>query len=99
MRRVSLAGAVVAAVAVVALALVAIQSAAPTANAQILPPSRFYGTVTVDGTAATAGTVRGEIGSTICGTAAINPGLGGGLNYDINVSHSSELTGCGSDGA
>ena len=98
MRKLSLAGAVMAAVALVALALVTIQSAAPTANAQILPPSRFYGTVTVDGSAATAGTVRGKVGGNICGTATISD-LGGGLNYDIQVKHSSEQTGCGSDNA
>jgi len=89
----------VAAVALVALILVSLQSAAPTANAQILPPSGFYGTVTVDGTAATAGTLRGKVGGNICGTASIDPGLGGGLNYTIQVKHSSDQAGCGSDGA
>ena len=99
MRRLSLAGAVVAAVALVALAAVTLQSAAPTANAQILPPSRFYGTVTVDGTAATSGTLNGLIGGKVCGTASINPGLGNGLNYDIQVKDSSEEPNCGSLGA
>ncbi len=76
-----------------------VQSSAPTANAQLLDPSRFFGIVTVDGMVASTGTLTAMIGTTICGTASIDPGLGGGLNYDIQVKHNSQQTGCGSDGA
>ncbi len=97
MRTTTIAGVVLGAVALAVLALVIFQSSAPTANAQILPPSKFSGTVTKDGSAPAIGTtLQAKVGGNVCGTTQIAD-IGGGVNYIIDVKHSSDQAGCGTD--
>ncbi|MER3419934.1 MAG: hypothetical protein C4290_05120, partial [Chloroflexota bacterium] len=79
--------------------LALVLGAAP-AGAQ-LPPTRVFGTVTVDGRTALAGTVvQAFIGEKLCGEGVVRrisdelP-----LGYVVDVAGASQIEGCGTDGA
>jgi hypothetical protein len=66
------------------------------ARAQATPPARFYGSATIDGAPAVAGTVvQAFVGGAVCGTGAVNPGSG----YSVDVASATSRSGCGIDGA
>lgn len=73
---------------------------APTAVAQ-LPPTRVFGTVTVGGRPAPAGTVvQALIGEKVCGEGVvrrISDDLP--LGYVVDVAGATQVEGCGTDGA
>jgi hypothetical protein len=73
---------------------------APTAVAQ-LPPTRVFGTVTVGGQPAPAGTVvQALIGEKVCGEGVvrrISDDLP--LGYVVDVAGATQVEGCGTDGA
>jgi len=77
-------------------AVAMIASAGVTAvHAQPTPPTRFFGTATLDGKPAPDGTtITASIGSTSCGTGSVTGG-----NYQVDVASASTRPGCGTDGA
>lgn len=65
-------------------------------TAQPSPPTRFYGSVTVDGVGAAAGTaVRAFVGEKDCTTQTFPVGAG---QYAIETAHTSQVAGCGTPG-
>jgi hypothetical protein len=61
-----------------------------------VPPDRFFGSVTLDGTPAPAGTsVVATIGGVSCGTTTVKSDS----TYVLDVVSSNETAGCGTDGA
>ena len=86
-------GALVAAVvALLSSAMVATVSAQPPP----IPPDRFFGSVTLNGTAAPAGTsVTATIGGTACGSVTVKADS----TYVLDVPSSNQTTGCGTEGA
>ena len=78
-----------------AAALLAGVFVASTAAAQQFPPNRFFGTVTVNGQAASTGTtVTAKIGDTDCGTTTVTSGG----NYVIDVPGVTINPNCGRNG-
>lgn len=78
-----------------AAALLAGVFVASTAAAQQFPPNRFFGTVTVNGQAASSGTpVTAKIGDTDCGTTTVTSGG----NYVIDVPGVTINPNCGRNG-
>jgi hypothetical protein len=83
---------VAAVVALISSLMVATVSAQPPP----IPPDRFFGNVTLDGTPAPAGTaVVATIGGVVCGQATVKADS----TYVLDVVSSNETTGCGTDGA
>lgn len=83
--------------AAVLLAGVAIQAATVAAQA---PPTRFYGSVTVNGAPAEVGTVvEGYVNGLLCGQGVVAE-LGDpiGIGYILDVNADSFQPGCGMDG-
>jgi hypothetical protein len=77
-----------------ALALVA-AAGVSAVHAQPTPPTRFFGTATVDGRPAPDGTtVTAFVGTNACGTGTV---MGGA--YTVDVASASTRSGCGTDGA
>ncbi len=73
-------------------------SAPRSVASQAAPPTRFYGTLTIDGQPAAAGTaVRAFIGTTDC-TSPTSLSVPAG-NYTVDVAGGGQIPGCGSDGA
>lgn len=73
--------------------------AAQAGRAQMSPPNRFYGSLTIDGAPAPAGTqVRAFIGDIDCTTPREPFAVPAG-QYAVEVAHGSQIPGCGSDGA
>jgi hypothetical protein len=69
------------------------------AAAQPTPPTRFFGTVTVNGQPAASGaTVQARVGSNVCGTGNVTVS-GNASNYVVDVASASTQPGCGTDGA
>src|SRR6266498_199908 len=69
------------------------------ASAQPTPPTRFFGTVTLNGQPAPSGaTVQARVGTNACGTATVTAS-GGTSNYVVDVASASTTPGCGTDGA
>ncbi|MBI2760154.1 MAG: hypothetical protein HYX51_01845 [Chloroflexi bacterium] len=66
-----------------------------TVGAQPTPPTRFFGSAQVGGTAATDGTtVTAMIGTNSCGAGTVTGG-----QYSVDVASTSTKPGCGTDGA
>lgn len=64
------------------------------ASAQISPPTRVFGTATLNGQPAPSGAqVQARIGTTVCGTGTV----GQGGNYVVDVASSSQTAGCGNN--
>lgn len=64
-------------------------------HAQPTPPTRFFGTATVDGRPAADGTtVTASVGTNACGTGQVTGGA-----YTVDVASASTRSGCGTDGA
>lgn len=65
------------------------------------PPSRFVGSVTVNGVAATTGTViEGRVGSATCGTTTVFQASGQARYVlDVPAADAASAPGCGTDGA
>jgi hypothetical protein len=86
---------VVAFAAVCALLLVSFAAA----QAPPQPPSRFVGTVAVNGTPAASGTVvEARIGGTSCGTGTVFIEAGQS-RYVVDVAAAASTAGCGADGS
>lgn len=84
--------------AVVVLLLASFASTLHSVEAQPpVPPLRAYGSVTLDGATAPAGTVvSAQIGGVECGSATV---VVGDPAYTLDVVSSAEITGCGSAAA
>jgi hypothetical protein len=84
---------------VLVAATVAILSSlmAATVSAQpAMPPARFFGKATLDGTPAPAGTnITATIGGNVCGQITVKADS----TYVLDVVDSNTTTGCGTDGA
>ncbi len=91
---------IAAATALVAVAAIGFNGGAETADAQVLPPARFFGTVTVDGAAAPIGSaVRAKVDGNVCGQTTVVSITGVGTNaYIVDVVHSGFTAGCGDVG-
>jgi hypothetical protein len=77
-----------------ALAMVA-AAGVSAVHAQPTPPTRFFGTVTLDGRAAPDGTaITAFIGTNNCGSGTVTGGA-----YTVDVASASTKAGCGTDGA
>ncbi len=64
------------------------------AAAQPLPPTRFFGTVTLDDTPAPDGTtITALVNDNLCGTGLVTGG-----NYVVDVASATTQEGCGTDG-
>ena len=83
----------------VLLALIVPVALAGRAQAQSLPPSRFFGSVTIDGKPAPWGTVVvAEINGTTCSRPKEFP-LSADVDYGVDVDGASVIPGCGMDDA
>jgi hypothetical protein len=86
-------------VAVVALLVASLGTGLDSAKAQPpSPPNRFFGSVTLDGAAAAAGTVvSAQIGGVECGSTTVVTGET--FAYIVDAVSDGEISGCGSAGA
>ncbi len=83
------------------LALVASSTVlgAGSASAQPTPPTRFFGTVTLNGQPAPNGaTVQARVGTNNCGTGTVTA-AGSSSSYVVDVLSATTQPGCGTDGA
>lgn len=72
---------------------------AGSASAQPTPPTRFFGTVTLNGQPAPNGaTVQARVGSNNCGTGSVTS-AGSSSSYVVDVLSATTQPGCGTDGA
>lgn len=67
-------------------------------SAQALPPNRYYGTVTINGTQQSDGTVvEAYVGDTLCGSGTVS-NQNGNEFYLVDVLGGGQKAGCASDG-
>jgi hypothetical protein len=88
-------------VRILALALVAVFALHAATSVAQLPPSRFYGTVQLNGEVPPVDTVvEAYVGDMLCGTGSVQD-LGDpiGIGYIVDVFADAFLPGCGTDGA